>query len=634
MLGAIRKGVSSIFVMLLMGLLIISFAIWGIGDVFRFGGGNAIALVKDIKISPAEFSQQFQNEVNRIQQQFGADITPAQARELGLGNQVLQRMVNRALFDQAARDLNMRASDQQVFELIHENPAFKNSFGEFDMALYQSILRYAGMTVPEFEAAARADVTREQLLATMAAAAHVPEDMKRRLFAYQGEERVVEVARFPLSDVKLDVTPSDEDLRAYYEENRERYMAPEYRSLSLVTLSADDFADDVTISDEDLQAYYEANDYQYSVPERREIEQMVLGSEAEAREAHDRISAGVDFASVAKEALGLSGEDLKLGKKSREELDQELGAAASAEVFALQGPGVTQPVQSDFGWHIFNVTAIEPGSTREFATVRDEIEKAVRHEKALDILYEYANRIEDDLAAGTSLADIAAGLGVDLRRIPAVDANGLTPAGERVDFGDAPGILADAFARQQGSEVTLEESSQDHYYLLSIDDVTPTEQRPFEEVQQTVLQNWTAEQRDSRARAAAEAARDRAAGAKSLADAGLDQVQSGLRIARMPTPTTANVTPEIRAAAFETTAGGAAVARAADGYVLVKVTEVIPGDAEIAGPLYVEFARGMDFQYGNDALTAYQGYLARKYEVRFNESLLNETLNQIASSPL
>src|SRR5690606_4423312 len=141
-------------------------------------------------------------------------------------------------------------------------------------------------------------------------------------------------------------------------------------------------------------------------------------------------------------------------------------------------------------------------------------------------------------------------------------------------------------------------------------------------------------QRDSRARAAAEAARDRAAGAKSLADAGLDQVQSGLRIARMPTPTTANVTPEIRAAAFETTAGGAAVARAADGYVLVKVTEVIPGDAEIAGPLYVEFARGMDFQYGNDALTAYQGYLARKYEVRFNESLLNETLNQIASSPL
>lgn len=634
MLGAIRKGVSSIFMIVLMGLLIISFAIWGIGDVFRFGGGNAIAQVGDIKIGPAEFSQQFQNEVNRIQQQFGADITPAQARELGLGNQVLQRMVNRALFDQAARDLRMRASDQQVFELIHENPAFRNSFGEFDMALYQSILRYAGMTVPEFEAAARADVTREQLLATMAAAAHMPEDMKRRLFAFQGEERLIEVARFPLSAVKLDASPSEEDLRAYYEENRERYMAPEYRSLSIVTLSPENFADEVTVTDDDIESYYEANAQQYSVPERRVLEQMVLGSEADAEQAYERIQDGADFAEVAKDMVGLSGDDLKLGAKTRNELSEELGATAAVEVFALQKPGVAKPVQSDFGWHVIQVTSIEPGSTQNLADIRDEIEKAVRHEKALDILYDYANRIEDDLAAGTSLAGIAEGLGVDVRRVPAVDANGLTPTGERVDFGSFPGILADAFARNPGSEPNLEEADQDHYYLLSIDDVTPAEQRPFEAVRETVQENWTAEQRDRQARAMADAARDKAVNAKTLGEAGLSDVQTALKVARMPTPTSANVTPEIRAAAFETAAGGAAVARTADGYVVVKVTEVIPGDPEIAGPIYVEFARSMNFQYGNDALTAYQGYLARKYDVRFNENLMNETLNQIASSPL
>ncbi len=634
MLGAIRKGVSSIFVMLLMGLLIVSFAIWGIGDVFRMSGGNAIAVVGDVQIKPAEFAQQFRNEINRLQQQFGADISPAQARELGLGNQVLQRMVNRALFDEAARKLGMRASDQQVFEIIHENPAFKNSFGEFDMALYQSILRYAGMTVPQFEEAARADVTREQLLATMAAVAHVPEDMKRRLFAYQGEERMIEVARFPLSGVKLEKEASEEDLRAYYEENRERYMAPEYRSLSYVTLSADDFAASVTVTDEDLQAYYEANAQLYAQPERRAIEQIVLGSEDEAKAAHDRIAGGADFATVAKDVAGVAGDDLKLGTRSREELEQELGADAAEQVFALTRPGVTPPVQSDFGWHIFNVTAIDAGSTREFASVRDEIEKAVRHEKALDILYDYANRIEDDLAAGTPIAEIAANLEVELRRVPAVDAQGRTPEGERVDFGGHADILAEAFARQPGSEVTLEEADQDHYYMLSVDDVIPAEQRPFEEVRQTVLENWTAEQRDRAARAAAEAARDKAATAASLRDAGLSDVQAGLKVARMPTPTTANVTPEIRAAAFETPAGGAAVARAGDGYVVVKVTEVTPGDPEMAGPLYVEFSRGMNFQYGNDALTAFQAYLAREYKVRFNERLLNETLDQIASNPL
>ncbi len=637
MLSSIRKGLSSFFVVLLMGLLILSFAIWGIGDAFRMNTGNGIAVVGDRTITPAAYARELQNELQRWQQQTGLTISIEEAKQLGVPQQVLQRMLNRETFDLAAEKLGLSASDDLVYNLIHNAPEFKNSFGEFDKALYEGILRSSGLSVSEFEKAARTDITRNQLLRALMGAVPVPTDLAKQLFAYHGEERVIGVLRFPASVVSGIGTPTDEQVKAYYDANKNQFMAPEYRELSVITMDPSNFAGAVSYTDEDLKNYYEDHHAEFSKPELRAVSQIVVGDKAEADKVRDALAAGQDFDAVAKEIAGLDADDTALGNKSRAELAAELNEAAADAVFDLKAGSVTSPVESAFGWHILKVTAITEGDARSFDDVRATIETAVKQEKALDHLYNQVNRIEDEISGGASIDDIAKSIELPVTKIAAIDGAGNGPDGQPVATlpTSISGFLEKAFSTEAGDDLSVQDAGGSHYYVLSVESITPEAVRPFDSVKAEVAAKWQAAQRDSAAKTAAEAAQKALAdGTAFAAVTGASGGQDNIRVGRVPLPNTMNVTPEIREAAFAQAPGKAAVIPAADkdGYLVVTVTSSTPGNAATSGEPFAEFEKSLALRYSNDVLAVYQQYLQRQYGSKYNDTLFNETLAQLPAA--
>ncbi len=635
MISSLRKRTGSFIVMLLMGLLIASFAIWGIGDVFRAGGADSLAMVGGSKITPAAFVREYQNELNRWQQQMGESFTPAQAKAMGMPRDVLQRMVNREVFDAAGRDLGLAVSDAQVRDFIRTNPAFRNSVGQFDRGLYANVLRYVGMSEAQFEAAARADLTREQLLNALGLAAHLPDSLAERLYAYHGESRVIDVAAIRASAMQ-DIAPPDETaLMAYYKEHQEQFTAPEYRAISYLFLTAADFEGQVALSEQDIRAYYDDHAAEYATAETRTLEQMVFSDEKTAAAAADAIRGGADFVAVAKEKAGLNADELALGERSEQQIADELGKDVARAVFATPVGQVAGPVASSFGWHVVKVVALTSEVRRPLEDMRAEIEAKARRDKAIDLLYDATNKIEDELASGATLEEVAKNLGLTVAAIPAVDNNGLSPDGSVVaDLPKAANFLRDAFAAEVGAEPVLHEAANDAYYLLRVDTVTPPAVRPLDKVKAAVEAVWLATARDARAKETAETVKAALAAGKPLAAAvpAGAVVQTGITASRLPAPDAQALTPEIRNAAFATTVGKSATVRAADGdgYVVVHVLSAAAGEPAANAREFEEFKRGMAAQYGNDVLQAYRLHLSRAFEVAFNQKLFDETVERLS----
>ncbi|RMF10730.1 MAG: hypothetical protein D6763_05025 [Alphaproteobacteria bacterium] len=639
MLNAMRRRVSSFLVTILMGLLIASFAIWGIGDVFRTGGGNVIATVGEARITPSAFSREFENEVRRWQQQLGPEFSAAQARSLGIHRQVLARMVSRISFDQAAHDLGLRASDEQVRRYIAENEAFQNSFGTFDRAIYESILARIGYTPASFEEAVRQDLTRDQLLNVIGQSAHAPDILSELLYTYRAEKREIDILKVARDAIEQVPEPSEDVLRQYYADNEDQFMAPEYRSLAFLMITADDLADDVTVSEDDLRVYYDAHLDEFVRPERRVVEQIVLFDKDQAEQAYRALQDGEDFLAVAKRFAGLSAEDIVLGEKTQQELAEDISPAAAERVFAVKVGSPTQPQQSAFGWHILRATAVIPGTRTTLEQARDQVEREARKEAAIEKLFDLANAIDDELASGGSLDDVARLTGMDITRIEAVDRTGHTPAGEPAGaIPDVPSFLREAFRMEPGAEPLLREFGPDGYYVLSITGVTPRALKPFEEVREAVLANWKVDEQSRRAeeRARALAAASNTSSLTELARQQGLTVQEDVVVVRDPALDDSGVATNVREAAFTTAPGSATVTPAADGdgYLVVRVETRIPGDPAADPEKMALLKEAIAQQYGNDVLGAYQAYLERRLGVQLNERLLEDTLTQLIDQPL
>lgn len=634
MLSFIRKGLSSFVVTLLLGVLVVSFAIWGIGDAFRFNSSNTLATIGDGKVTPADFVREFHNALNGYRQQAGADVSVEQAKQLGLPQQILEQMVSRETFDEAAKKLHLTASDKQVFEVVHAIPAFQNSFKEFDKALYENVLKTNGLTPHQFEAMARADIPRDQLLRTIGMSAHLPGELARRLFAYHGEDRTIDYLRFQASTVTAIKEPTDADLAAYYGAHKDKYMAPEYRALSYIVLDANNFMKQIEVTDQDLKTYYDGHLDQYNKPEQRDVVQIVVGEKAKADAVAAALKGGKDFATVAHEIAEMGPEDIALGTQTRAALEGSLGKPVADAVFALAAGGVTAPIESSFGWHILKVQAVKPGETVPLDAVRATVEADLRKEKAQDQLYQVTSRIEDDIAGGMTLPELAKKLDVPLEKVGAVDAQGFAQDGSRAALPEIKGFLEKAFATEPEADLELQEADQNRYFLLAVDSITPKAQRPLEAVRASVTENWKTEERAKAATASAEAAKKALAdgqpfdSVKALANGG---GQANVPVSRLPKPGTANLPPELKNAAFSTAKDQSVIVPSPDkdGVLLIRVTSITPGNPDAAGPIFAEVQRGLELQYGNDALVAYRSYLQRELGTKYNEQLFKDTVAQI-----
>ncbi len=631
MLNALRKSASTWVVKIFLGLIMLSFAAWGVGDILRVKPEASVVTVGDMQITGYEFLNDFNRQVRRMQQSLGPTFDTQQARQLGMVDQVLQQAITRALYDQEVAELELTMSDADIAAWIKRSSAFKNSFGRFDKLLFERRLSENGFNEQTYIAASRRDLSREQLFASMMAGTRAPGAVVKTFYQYQQESRVFEVLSLPYDKMTGFAAPVEADLTAYHEAHKDKFMAPEYRALSYVTLRPEDLLDETTASGEEVEEAYEARLNEFTTPASREVEQIVAADEAAAQKIAGRLKDGGDFYAVAQELADMDKASVKLGQMVKADLPEE----AADGVFALASGQIGEPVETGLGWHIFRVLKITEGGAKSLDEVRKQLTRDVKLEKASEAMFELANKVEDHLAGGASIREVAEALSLNHGVITAVDPQGRGRDGQpAAGLPKAPEFVKDAFEVQPGDEGQLKESGDGSYYLVQVDKIIESALRPIAEVRDEARRLVVAERR---AKAGAAQAGKLAAAARSskdlssLAQTGVSTVATLNTMTRQQAAGDGQLSADLVKQLFQLKSGEIAQGAAASGNShsvvrVVKITAAAPKDDPARMKEMDELVRS---SIAEDILVQFRAALQKKYDVEINDGIIDSLFDEL-----
>lgn len=493
MMQGIRKAgqglIGKIIVFVLFGFLIFSFAIWGIGDIFRGYGRNAVATVGKTEIGVEQLRTAYQNEIQQLTRQQRRPISPELARALGLDRQVLARLMSDAALDQTAERMRLAASDDTIRNLIFEDPNFKNASGAFDASRFNDLLRSNGLNEQVYVRDQRATILRQQLAEMASGAVTAPVALQELGHRLRHEKRDVAYAVMPATAVGPIAAPSDEVLKRFFDDRKSAFRAPEFRTGHVLALTAEDIAASGAISEADARARYEqVKAARFTTPERRTLQQIGFGTIEEAQAARKRIADGTGFEAIAQER-NISDQDLTTGTFERDQLfDPKIRDAA----FGLAENAVSEPVQGNFGPVLLRVTKIDAAHVRPF----EEVAADARRDLAAGRLTELHDRVEDQRASARPLPEIAKEFGLTLRAIGPIDASLRRPDGSQADA--LPGGDATRNALFQSDigvdNEALRLPNNGGYVWYDVTKIDPPRDRTFDEVKAEVERQWRADE--------------------------------------------------------------------------------------------------------------------------------------------
>ena len=619
-----KNIIVKIGIFVLFGMLIASFAVWGIGDIFR--GSTQVRAVAEIGGEPIldrEYARALSREINRISQRLGAQLEMDQARAFGIPDQVLSQMIGRALFDRKAVDLGMIVTDDQIRRLIAQQDAFKNELGGFDRARFEQQLRRLGMGENEYVATLRRDIIRQQLAGAVSEAVTVPRQLVEALYGYRNERRVAQYLLVRNDSITDMAAPNEPALVAFHKEFSERFMAPSRRAVTLVQLRAADLAAESAVSEARLREEFASRFEDFVTPEKRSLEQIVFQDEALAREAKTRLDGGAYFATVAEEMTGEP--PIDLGAMERNVLPPELAEPA----FALPEGTASAPVESVLGWHILRVVKVEPRQEPAFEEVREELATDIAMQIAIDSMVSIANQLDDELGAGASLEEAARALNLTPRRIESIDRQGRDPAGEPVTGLPADRFLALAFETEAGRESLLTEAANGDFFILRVDSVTLAQLRPLDEVRAEVTELWRDAQRAKLARQKAEALAERIKSGNAFevvaTEAGLSVARTK-PVTRFETAVASTPSPTLASKLFQVSVGEVTTATAAEGHLVAKLIEIVAADPYTDPDTVAAVRESLVGALRDDLLEQFLATMRGEYGVEIKEQALDELL--------
>src|SRR3954467_3457332 len=507
-LGRIVMGV-------ILGMIAVSFAIWGIGDIFRGFGRSTVAKIGSTEITVEQFRQIYNDRLQQLSRELGRPITPDRARALRLEQQLAGQLVAEAALDQRARQLRLNVSDAEAARQIMNDPTFKAPNGQFDRARFEQIIRNAGFTEQRFTTEQKRLTMRREVADTVQAELTPPKTMADAQNRYDNEQRAIDYVVLDSAKAGDVPAPAPEQISKYYDEHKSEFRTPEYRSVSLLSVAATDLAKPGDVTDADAKRFYDANPARFGTPERRQIEQISFPSAEEAQAAAARLEKSeLTFEALAKER-GLSDKDIDLGLVTKTGIiDKGVGDAA----FALKEGETSAPVKGLFGTMLVHVVKIEPENIKPFDQVAPEIKQGMATDRARAEISSIHDKIEDERAAGSRLTEIAQKLNLKARTIDAVDNQGRDPEGKQIAALPAANIVSSAFSSDVGVENEPLQMAGGGYLWFEVLGVKPTRERTLDEVRPRVEERWREDQVAERLKAKANEIVDKVKGGTSLSD--------------------------------------------------------------------------------------------------------------------
>jgi peptidyl-prolyl cis-trans isomerase D len=497
MLQSFREQSGKWFIKVLFGAIIASFMVWGIGDIIRSVGQNRpIAKVGSHSIAYDQYASALQQEISRIQQMIKGRVTPAQLKEIGLYQQVLDQLINQAVLEQELEKSNLSASDSLIRNQIHSMPAFQQD-GIFNRQLFQDLLRHNNLRESGFLSNVKQSLLGQQLLAPLVIGMNLPAFYQEILFKALNEKKVFSVVLLPLDKVQLKQNPTQEELKLYYSQKREQYTVPEHRMISLVLIQAKNLLSQIPITEEDIKQEYEKQTAQFTKPEKRAVKSLTYATEEQALQAAKLVNSGKPIEMIPRIHPGGKFDDLGIVEKSA------LAEVAADVVFKLELDRASEVVNTGFGYLVYQVTKIEPETLQSFNEVRNQIQENLRLQKFGDTLQELRNKIEDSLAGGAKLEEVAKANQLTIEIIPAFDQKGQTATGTAV-LTSVPAevkkqIIEQTFNTDENAQSAVIEADPQTSFVLQVDKIHLSYTPEFEAVKANVEKDLVAEKKHEEA---------------------------------------------------------------------------------------------------------------------------------------
>ncbi len=622
MLEFLRKSASGIIVKVLLGLLILSFAAWGIGDVFSSKAGRvAVAVIGDNEISPDEFRNELNREVERLKPVLGQAFTTEQAKLFGIGDALLNRLVNTQLYDLGAKDLGLGISDAVVLAEIKRSPEFFNEAGSFDRNRFMQLLSNSGFSEESYVARVRHNMTRLQYLSPIRSGVEVPPLLAKLVQQYNGEKRVLEMIRVGHASITNLGKPNDDDLKKFHKENSRLFMDPEYRKFTTIILKAEDIAKNIEISEADIKSAYDERADEFISPERRKLKQILVDDEASAKIASDLIAKGATVADAAAKS-GANPDLLDIGFFSKDLLLPEIQDA----VFSLETGSATKPIKTVLGWHIVFVEKIEKSEQQSFSKVKESIATELKTERALDAIFEMSNTLEDELASGSQLEETAKNLGLEAITSES-DSSGRMINGKKLSIPFAGEIVSSAFTLEVGGDTPLIEAKDGNGFFVSrLIETTPPTLKKYETVKQAVLSSWNGEASAIRAKEITDKIIEKLKSGSSISAAAKEvgmKVETTSPFDRNGGGLSLAIPAEMVNRAFELSPGDSATAQGTSSSVAVVLKEIQKADINDKASLEQTTAKVFEELRG-DILDQLAASLRQRHSVTINQSVLDQ----------
>ncbi|NIA67332.1 hypothetical protein HBA54_01865 [Pelagibius litoralis] len=620
-----QKLITKIVMIPLFGLLILSFAVWGIGDIFRTDGhGQNVATVGDTVIDQRSYAQEVSREIGNVSRRFGTQLTPEQAQAFGIPQQVLNRLVSRAVLDEMTDRLGLLMTEDQMRAQILENPAFQGATGRFDRNRFAQALQFSNMSEAGFLQILSRDTQRQQLTQAVTEGAVAPRSLTEQLFTYREERRIADYVVIP-NDSAGDVgEPDAAAIQETYDSAIDNFMTPEYKAITLVHLRVADAAAEISVSEETLLAEFEARRETLSTPERREITQAVLPDEAAAQALADKIAEGTDFAAAAQEQTGRA--PVSLGLVAETELLAELGGPA----FQLALEEVSGPIQSPLGWHIVVVSAIEEGEEAELENLREQLTREIAENQAVDIVIEQANRYDDAIAGGLPIEDAAGNLGIESRQIAAIDIQGRDTAGNAIEGLPTLNEFIDVLRNTaEGDTSLLTETLEGDYFVIRIDGTTEAAPRPLDEVREDVVRLWQARELGRVSQERAQALVDRLEAGEDFAALAtaegltLERTEAITRFENNPQRTPA---PALSQQLFDVREGEVVLAATSGSQIVAKLVDVLGAEQDGREERLTQLSDQLASSIKDDIFQQFLASLRQEIDISINQRLIDQTL--------
>jgi peptidyl-prolyl cis-trans isomerase D len=615
-------------------LLFLALVGWGMGDVFtNFSGSNpdTVAKIGKRKVTAEQIAGALRNQLPQTARQMGLS-DPSQLPEAAraqAARQVLQQFVTQNEVLLAAQKAGMKAPDALVRDEIYSYSFFKGPNGQFDRALFNQRLSQIGMTERTLIEQVRDDLTVRGLLDGIGNAAHAPAGMVDRLIAFNTRIRHVDMVKVTPDQTPITATPSDAQLRRFYDNHPWAFRTTEYRHAKIVALTLDSVARSIETPDADLRRLYDFQARRFHVPETRSLQVATMPSEARARAIAAEWQGGADWSKIEADAHDGATVDFPNARQTDIPNPELAAAAFKAQAGALQGP-----VKSETGWLVFKVSSIAAPHDTSFEDARQGLHDEIVKQQAPGLLHARAQQFEDAVAGSDTLEAIPDNLGA-VAAAGALDANGNThdgtPAPIPGDTALRQAIVSRIFSQDLHARPTVVQGPGNASFAVVVDEVSPGTLLPFDQVRDRVLSAWQEDARRDAANRHATALllagrQGRLVDTASTGDSSGLSISRDLTISRMrPDP---NLSQDVLRAILAMKPGQAAMVEADGAFYVAAVTAYSDAPAAELTAIRQQIGNSLDQSVQSDVPMAYVAGLEQTTRPDINFHALDAVVQQ------